>query len=229
MHRSVYLSFLFIGAHLFSGESVKVFSLEAYQGIAYADFPVFFEDKLYLVEKTDQTVRVYRINNGITEPEFLWKTPGNGQGPGEIPDSSHMAINGISIEPKNGDLWVSHRQGLLIFNPDGLLKKQVNRPFNQARFLHFSDQVIYTSKDVLKDRNLVTKVGSDLKTVHWKVAWPHEIPVTKQGAYLEPRPELFEFDSFFTHLILPGVPYYVLIQWDGSVFGQSSPSSEHPF
>ena len=156
--------------------------------------------RLFLVE--DKTVMVFDVSNGYRQPQFLWQTPGVGQGPGQLPSSAYL--NQIAIDPESKDLWISYTNGFKVFNQEGLFQKDVGYDLpnvrNQSHIYIHGKMLFMSTLEAISDRVYLRAFDKDellFKDPEWELRHPGGLPITDGGPYLEPTPELFRIQGYF--------------------------------
>jgi len=176
----------------------KTFAMEDWKpGVLFGDRLVVFKDQIYVHDTYDEKIKVYHIGEGLDSPVFLWNTPGPGAGPGEIPKGA--MVNNLTINPTTSRLWVSHRYGFTIYDPDGIHVKNMKMPFNQSWLSIDGEQICTTSFNTLKHRTLLTYGQIGKRAPHWELPMPHGIPLSKKGRFLKASPELYRDQNHFIY------------------------------
>jgi len=165
--------------------------------VHFSGLPAIQGRVLALEDKHDQIIKAYDISEGLARPEFLWSAGERGLGPGEIPKGSR--INNIAIEPQKGSIWVSHQNGVTVFDKTGKLVVYLKDHGNQSWIDVNGPHILMSARNPLFDR------GAALKLVErgrpepiWELPFPRGLPVVAEGRILLPSLEARRHnDAFF--------------------------------
>ena len=167
--------------------------------ILQGEHPLIHGDRFYILDRDGSKVRIYDIARGWERPRFLWTTPGKGQGPGEM---NSDLVDTVIVNPGNGNLWLGHSRGLIVFDPEGKLLHQKRFTFSRSRFLPVSERVYRTPRRLLRDYSTILKVYDRTSFLTDPKGEPlhrtealHGLAVIAEGGYVTPHPSLFYFNA----------------------------------
>ena len=66
-------------------------------------------------------------------------------------------LNSLSINPQNGNLWVSHGNGLIVFSPTGKMLKQIFK-YSNYRFLPVDKRLYATPRELFAECDTAMQV-----------------------------------------------------------------------
>ena len=185
---------------LYGSSGIDVWDTETWNPpVLQGEHPFIQGDRFYILDRDGDKVRVYDIAEGLKHARFLWSTPGKGQGPGEM---NSDIIDTVVVNPGNGNLWLGHSRGLIVFGPGGKLLHQKKFSFSRSRFLPVANRVYRTPRRLLRDYSTILKVydrasfldNPKSESLHETEAL-HGLAVIAEGGYVTPHPSLFYFDS----------------------------------
>ena len=116
--------------------------------VLQGELPLIEGRRFFILDKDGLKVRVYDVGKSWYSPRFLWETPGQGQGPGEM-DSK--IVNNLAVNPENGNLWVSHDHGLIVFNPNGKVVHELKFPYSRYCFLPLGKRLYSTPRRLFRE------------------------------------------------------------------------------
>lgn len=153
---------------------------------------------LYVFDGSEGKIKSYDIRGSWGAPKHIWSTEGFGQGPGEFPHK--VRINNLTTDPVGKKLWVSHANGISIFDTkDGAHVQDIRSTFLHSWIWVGTDYLYMTATDSVFDRTLLRrwKIENLLQSrdfdssPSWRVEHPTQVPVNHDGAALEEHNEVF--------------------------------------
>lgn len=176
--------------------------------------PVLVNQRLYIFDRYDSKIKAYSISESWQKPGFLWEAAGKGDGPEEIP--ANARVNNLAIHPESGELWVSHRRGVLVVDGNGKFVRQMKLPHNESWVVLRKDSIATTSRNFLRDRSLITLVNPGKKEPVWNIEAVRGIPVTKEGVFIEENAELYFQDDHYL-FFLPALGQLTVADQSGDI------------
>ena len=161
--------------------------------------PLVHENRFFILDKDGNKIRVYDIDQGWASPRFLWETPGQGQGPGEM-DS--RIVNNVTVNEENGHLWLSHGHGLIVFDTTGKVVHERKFRYSRYGFLPIGDRLYATPRKLFEGYETALYIYNRTSFLANPKCAPltqiealHDLAVTPGGAYITPQPNLYRIDS----------------------------------
>jgi hypothetical protein len=153
------------------------------------------DNQLLIYYQYDLSLKVYALDEGLQNPRLLWKSPGAGMGPGEIPKGA--LVNNIAVDREKSRVWVSHRNGYVIFDKNGAFVRNIKVPYSESRIIVEGNQLWSTSYEPLRDRTLIRSVVLGSKQPRWSMPFYQGIPFNEKGSIVREDPELARFEQTF--------------------------------
>ena len=185
---------------MFSYSGIEIWDSEKWDPpVLQGERPLIHDNRLYLLDLDGNKVKVYGIANGLKAPDFLWETPGMGQGPGEM---NARKVGSLSVNPETGNLWLGHTRGLIVFDRSGKVQYQKKLSYSKYRYLPIGERLYTTTRRLYKECGVALKVFNRRAFLADPDSRPlfvtealHQLAVFQDGGYITPQPSLFLFGS----------------------------------
>jgi len=175
--------------------------------------PLLVDDRLFIEDLDDGRIHAFATRDGLSSPTHLWATPSRGQGPGAIPKGA--AINNMAVAD-DGALWVSHKRGITVYEPDGTHRLTRSVGSSYAWIFPLADGVIHTSAIPYRIRTIVSRSRFSETSSDWAIPYPHGIPTNNKGAFIDPATELYFYDGHAFVLEAP-IGALMVVRADGEI------------
>ena len=104
-------------------------------------------------------------------------------------------VNQITVDSKDGMVWISHSYGYLGYKPDGTFAIAKKMPFNNSWLVMAQPLVCNTSPQLLRDRYIITMTDRGTGNTLWQINSQQGLPMNKEGRAIDGGPELYYQDQ----------------------------------